>query len=352
MVGLQIAVEIVFEVLVDDVLVVYSVFRKLDWHRLRAAGLDFAGEGLLRIVADNADALSPEEAGIELFAHGLRCIRYGCVVENGCVLDAFRHGSHGVHGGGQGHHACGGNGIFRGLEADYRMDRRRRDDGACGFRPDCCCGEVGGNGRAASGAGSFRRKVEGIEGIVGLAGLGAVAARHLRVHEVCEFGQVRFAQYDRTAVRQGRYYVSVVFWREVLERVGAVAGGHGVRVDVVFDEDGDSPHPRRSCGARVEGAGFLYRLRIDRRYCVDALFTGIVCFDAIQVERRQFFVGQVAPGDRRVQVLDGLLHDQVFFRTDFFEVYPGKLRVDERNLLVFVVGDALFLFGRERSWKR
>ena len=53
-----------------------------------------------------------------------------------------------------------------------------------------------------------------------------------------------------------------------------------------------------------------------------------------------------------MQVLDGLLHDQVFFRTDFFEVYPGKLRIDERNLLVFVVGDALFLFGRERSWKR
>ena len=133
-----------------------------------------------------------------------------------------------------------------------------------------------------------------IEGIVGLAGLGAVAARHLRVHEVCELRQVRLAQNDGAAVRQGRYYVSVVFWREVLERVGAAAGGHGVRVDVVFDEDGDSPHARRSCGARVEGAGFLYRLRIDRRYCVDALFTGIVCFDAIQVERRQFFVGQVA----------------------------------------------------------
>ena len=97
---------------------------------------------------------------------------------------------------------------------------------------------------------------------------------------------------------------------------------------------------------------FLYRLRIDRRYCVDALFAVIVCFDAIQVERRQFFVGQVAPGDRRVQVLDGLLHDQVFFRADLLEVNPGKLRIDERNLLVFVVGDALFLFGRERSWKR
>ena len=53
-----------------------------------------------------------------------------------------------------------------------------------------------------------------------------------------------------------------------------------------------------------------------------------------------------------MQVFDGLLHDQVFFRADLLEVNPGKLRIDERNLLVLVVGDALFLFGRERSWKR
>ena len=52
-----------------------------------------------------------------------------------------------------------------------------------------------------------------------------------------------------------------------------------------------------------------------------------------------------------MQVFDGLLHDQVFFRADLLEVNPGKLRIDERNLLVLVVGDAL-LFGRERSWKR